>query len=200
MATSRSGRLNFCTISQRITCSRRPACPPKLWRRRMGDAFRVYHSHPLRFAQRNGYRFVTAAKGRIDNASASFTFRLRRGTGRHVKRSCAPFSENVSGNSIVVSCHRSRIGGKPTREDSRGAITTIHLSARYRAKLKQHSAKVPLAQSGRYSPRWKRSGYWRRNRSSRWVRNNLIRPSGQVCINSPGVAVANVSSISRRRL
>src|SRR6266478_7046547 len=121
-----------------ITCSRRS----------VGDSFRVNHSHPLRFAQPSGYRFVISAKGEIDNASVSFTFRLRRGTGRHVKRSCAPFSENVSGNSIVVSCHRSPIGGKPTREDSRGAITTIHLSARCRAKLKQHSAKLPLAQSG----------------------------------------------------
>src|SRR5439155_11929466 len=147
-----------------------------------------------------GYKFVITPKGSTDNASVSFTRRCFRGIGRHVNRSCALLNESVSGNSTTASFHNSPIGGKPTREESRGEITTIHLSARLRTKLTQHSENVPLARSGRYSPRWKRSACSWRNRNTRWVRNNFIRPSGHVCINSSGVALGNASSISRRRL
>src|SRR6266480_3767809 len=105
-------------------------------------------------AQRRGYRFVITAKGKTDNPSAAFNRRPSKRIGRQVKRSCACSSESVSGNSIVVSFHRSPTGGNPMREESRGAITTIHLPVDERAKLTQLSPKAPLATSGRYSPRW----------------------------------------------
>src|SRR6266480_653358 len=114
-------------------------------------------------AQRRGYRFVITAKGKTDNPSAAFNRQPSKRIGRQVKRSCACASESVSGNSIVVSFHRSPIGGKPMREESRGAITTIHLSPSERAKLTQHSINVPLGVRGRYSPRWKSSKCSRRN-------------------------------------
>src|SRR5436309_12426708 len=94
------------------------------------------------YAPRHRYRFVITANGRMDNASATLTSRCRRGIGRHVNRSCPPLSESVSRNSIAVSFHSSPMGGKPTREDSRGAITTIHLFTSRRAKLTQQSANV----------------------------------------------------------
>src|SRR5207245_5917001 len=168
-------------------------------RRRVGDELPVKNSPVRRFAQRSGYRFVITAKGRMDNASASYTGRAWRGRGRKVKKSWALLIESVSGNSIIVSFHNSPIGGNPTREESRGAITTIHFSAKRRAKLTQHSANVPLARIGRYSLCWKISACPQRKRRTRWVRNNFIRPSGHVCVSASGVVRVNAPSIPRRR-
>ena len=144
--------------------------------------------------------FVITAKGKIDNASASCAWRSCTGIARQVKTSCACSNKNACGNSIVVSFQVSAIGGKPTREESRGAITTIHWSASRRAKLTQHSAYVPLLGSGTYWPRWKSSACSRRNRSTRWVKNNFSRPSGHNCTSSPGVAAPVDLSRSRRRM
>ena len=146
------------------------------------------------------YRFVIAANGKIDNASASFTRRSCTETGRQVKRSCACANESVSGISSVVSCQASAIGGKPTREESRGAITAIHWSPSCRAKLTQDSANTQSGVSGRYSPCWKSSTCARRNCNTRCVRSILMRPSAQLRTRSWGLAVASDSSISRRRL
>ena len=139
-------------------------------------------------AQRTCYRFVITAKGKTDNASASFTRRSCAGTGRHVKRSCACSSESVSGISSVVSCQISAIGGKPTREESRGAMTTIHWSPSCRAKLTQHSANAPPGVRGRYSPCWKSATCSRRNCNTRCVRSILMRPSVQLRTRSSGMS------------